>query len=211
MAFDPLSIVQHLSEGWDHFLTTHSDIGYDWLDNQVDIAVIEYSLERPVLRTEQVTSTSTTTAPVPSNWEAEFSKVKSIEYPVGQSPRKIVDSRRYQVVHSTSGWIIEFINSLIDENANLNVTYNGLHTWKGASATLAAPDYVPVRYLAASIAARAIAGFYSDMPTPAFENKAPEADSLASRWRTLSKSLREDYEKITQRRKSSVELMTVRK
>jgi hypothetical protein len=70
--------------------------------NAIELAVERFSLDHPKHVVEDVIVVDSGLADLPSKWQLDFSQVKSVEYPIGESPRVYMDGvATYEAPDST--------------------------------------------------------------------------------------------------------------
>src|SRR3990172_6146482 len=82
----------------------------DDVDAAVALAVQRYSQDRPQVSVQDVTPTSTTVLPLPAAWEAGFSEISALEYPIGENPPSYIPTDRYCLYQDPSAITIRVID-----------------------------------------------------------------------------------------------------
>ena len=103
---------------------------------------------------------------LPSNWDLEFSRVRSIEYPVGYQEPEYLEPDEYILYYSpTSGWQLRLF-SIPASGETLRVLYITLHRLTDSEDTIPERDKRAVCYLAGSLIARNLAAKYAGFTDP---------------------------------------------
>lgn len=87
-------------------------ISADDIDNALAGAVERYSQDRPVTKAVDLTNVSGTLISLPAAWEADFSSLKSLEYPVGSVPPAYLEADAWSLYLDTAGLAIMLASSL---------------------------------------------------------------------------------------------------
>ena len=160
-------------------------------DRAIAAAVERYSKDRPREIAEDLTPTSAQILPLPAAWEADFSTLLSLEYPIGTVPPVLLDQERYGLYRSPSGLVIQLLDAVAVAAANVRATYTYKHVLSTIADSIPLGDRELLACFAAAILCEQLAAFYSGgtdstIQADSVENKSKSAD-YATRGRTLRK------------------------
>lgn len=147
----------------------------------ITAAVERYSADRPVDKAADLVGVSGMLIALPAAWEAEFSSLKSLEYPVGRVPPAYLDNDTWAIYLDTSGPRIMLINSL-PAASTLRAVFTVRHT------LTALADTIPLRHREA--VAKAAAASLCDQLAALY---ASETDSTMGADRTMGQSRSQAY------------------
>tara|TARA_R110002094_G_scaffold41179_5_gene53595 strand:+ start:139 stop:807 length:669 start_codon:yes stop_codon:yes gene_type:complete len=126
-------------------------------DNAIGNAALKYSDDKPRVLVEDVTADGTDLLPLPASWEADFSNVLSLEYPIGNSPVSYLEN--FELYTSPLATKIKLISTITSGN-DVRVNFNVAHTISGTDTTPAKHQEAIACY-AASILCTQLASLYS--------------------------------------------------
>jgi hypothetical protein len=153
--------------------------------NAVTAALKHYSTYRRRLVCLDSPGNNTFDIPLPLDWDAGFSAMESIEYPAGNIPETLIDSRDWRLYQAPTGIVIRFalIKTAIGKNARL--LYTKLHN----EASLPPADMEAVANLAASLCCRLLANAFGNTGDPIIQadvvNYRSKGDEYARRAKEL--------------------------
>ena len=84
----------------------------DQRNGAIATAVERYSEARPVEKAQDIAGASGNSLALPAAWEADFSTLKSLEYPVGRVPPTYLESDTYALYLGTGGLSIMLLSAL---------------------------------------------------------------------------------------------------
>lgn len=128
-------------------------------------AIVAHSAVVPARKFQVVTGVSNYVVSLPTGWVHEVSQTIQIEYPLGNRPPTYLDEDEYQVIAMPTGSVpykLMLLN-LSSSTAQIGVRFTAPHTFGATAAQNTLPDdhLRPVAHLAAAIACRRLAAFYT--------------------------------------------------
>lgn len=131
------------------------------LDVAISAAVDRYSEDRPVDKAADLAGVSGTLIALPQAWEAGFSVLKSLEYPVGQVPPALLDNDAWSLYLGVAGQQIMLLSAL-PAAATVRATFTVRHTLTAAADTIPRRHREPVAKLAAASLCDQLAALYAN-------------------------------------------------
>lgn len=173
-------------------------------DEAIARAVARYSKDRPRLKKQDIAADAQNKISLPSGWEADFSQLRSIEFPVGDVPPQYLAQDRiglYDELGTQKIMLLEAVNI----GATLRVEYTSAHVVSGVTDSIASDDREPVCCWAAALLLDQLASFYSGVSDSTIQADAVEHGSKAREYRNRAKDLRARYfAELGQEEKKSV-------
>jgi hypothetical protein len=128
----------------------------DWASG-ISGALARYSKHRPKISVADIEGDGTNLYDAPAGWVDEFSRIKSIEYPVGDNPETLLDSEDdYRIYQTADAEKIRLVNASPDSPDTFRVSFTVPRT----EATIPANDLTAVANLAAHICLGMLASRY---------------------------------------------------
>lgn len=128
-------------------------------DTAIALAVQRYSTDRPRFIVEDVAPSGTSILTLPSLWDAEFSQVVAIEYPISDGRPNPLDSEHYFDYLTPTGRQIRFDFVPVSP---LRVRYSIVHSLTTVSDTLPILHREAVASLAASLCCEQLSSWYAN-------------------------------------------------
>ncbi|MDT7040872.1 hypothetical protein [Candidatus Nitronereus thalassa] len=129
---------------------------------------------------------------LPASWAAEFSLVRSIEYPVGQREPVLLERTDWAVYRTPSGQVLRLqVTPQTGETAR--VTYTAPHAVDFSSSTVFAQDEEAVADLAASIGLRDLATIFASKQDATIAADSVDHQSKAREFLKLADVLETRY------------------
>lgn len=161
-------------------------------DTAIATAIARYSKDRPRQKVEDLTSVGGNLLPLPNAWQADFSKLKSIEYPVGDVPPCLIPCNEFSIYSVPGGDMIMLLNALSSDET-VRVTYSIAHDVSDSADTVPLGDREPVCCLAAASLCDQLAGFYSGDTDSTIQADSVSHQSKAAEFASRAKALRKRY------------------
>lgn len=161
-------------------------------DIAIATAVTRYSKDRPRKKVEDIVAPGGNLLPLPSAWEADFSQVKSLEYPIGNVPPAIISAQDYELYTSPSAVLIMVRDSL-GINENVRATFTITHEVSVAADTVPLGDREAVCCLAAASLCDQLAGLYSGDYDSTIQADSVNHQSKAAEFASRARALRKRY------------------
>ena len=128
----------------------------------------------------------------PSDFEAGFSKILEVEYPVGKVPKETIALKYYDEDYTPTGKVIRFNGCNPSAGETWWLKYTTAHRFTSAGEAEEIPEsHQPgFEYLCASITCTKLATFYASKANPslpgveivAFNERVAEYSSMANKW-----------------------------
>lgn len=162
------------------------------IDEAIALAVKQYSKDRPLDKVEDIVSLGGHYLAMPSEWQMEYSSLKSLEYPIGSFPPEFIDVATYGLYNSPTGRQIMHDASL-NSGESVRVTYTIQHTVDGVTDTTLSLDHEAISSWAASALCEQLATFYSGNQDNLITADSVNHSDLASRYSRRAKDNRKRY------------------
>lgn len=175
---------------------TQDDAGkasIDDRDRAIALAVQRYSKDRPREKVEDLTPSGANALPLPAAWEADFSDLRSLEYPLAQIPPSYIESDRYGLYNDGSAITIKLIDAVAVAANNVRATYTIAHVVSDAEDTIPAADREPVACWAAAALCDQLAAFYSGGTDATIQADSVRQQSKSQEYAARARSLRKRY------------------
>lgn len=155
-------------------------------------AVARYSKDRPRTKVEDVTAPGGNLLPLPNAWEADFSQLSSLEYPIGNVPPDIIGAGGWAMYTTPSALKIQ-VASAIHANAAVRATYTIAHVLSTTVDTIPVGDRESVSSYAAAMLCDQLASLYSNDQDSTIKADSVQHTSKASEFAKRAKVLRQRY------------------
>lgn len=127
----------------------------------ITAAVERYSADRPVDKAADLVGVSGMLIALPAAWEADFSTLKSLEYPVGSVPPAYLDSDAWALYLDTDGLCIMLASSL-PAASTMRAVFTVRHTLTSAADTIPLRHREAVAKVAAASLCDQLAALYAN-------------------------------------------------
>lgn len=131
------------------------------LDGSIALAVLKYSASEPRPRVADIDDVSGMLIPLPDGWEADFSTMTSLEYPVGKVPPALLDGDAWAFYRDVDGLKIMLAASL-PAAATVRAAFMVRHTVSATVDTIPVDHREPVAKYAAALLCDQLAAFYAN-------------------------------------------------
>ncbi len=162
------------------------------IDEAIALAVKQYSKDRPLDKVEDIVSAGGHYLDMPSEWQIEYSSLKSLEYPIGSFPPEYIEVATYGIYNSPTGRQIMHDASL-NSGEGVRVTYTIKHTVDGATDTTLSLDHEAISSWAAAVLCEQLATFYSGDQDALIQADSVNHSDMASRYNRRAKDNRKRY------------------
>jgi len=160
-------------------------------ENNIAAAIKQYSKHRPLELCADIAGEDSPDIALPADWAPGFSTVSAIEYPIGDVPESLIDSRDWRFYKTPSALYIRFSDVRPASAEEVRLQYTGLHS----EATIPVNDLDAVANLAASYCCRQLAAAFAQTNDPTiqadsvnYRSKSSEFTALANKLEGLFKS-----------------------
>jgi hypothetical protein len=160
------------------------------IDKAIQLAVVRYSTDFPLLKVTDLASNGTSNLPVPTDWVAEFSSIVSIEYPLGGFPPHVMDAERYCLYQQPSGLSVLFV--FIPTDA-VRLTYTLPHTVTTLIDTINLYHQEAVTCWAAAWCCDQLASYYASASDSTIQADHIQRNSQSADYARLAKNYRTRY------------------
>lgn len=161
-------------------------------DTAIATAVARYSKDRPRQKVEDITAAGGNSLPLPTAWQDDFSRITSLESPIGSVPPRMIGSGSFSMYAAPNGVSILLADAL-SENAIVRATFSIAHEVSLDADTVPMGDRELTCCLAAASLCDQLAGFYSGDSDSTIKADGVNHQSKASEFASRAKSLRKRY------------------
>lgn len=155
----------------------------------VEAALQQYSDDRPMIRPVDLIASGEVDLDLPDDWETEFSRIRAVEYPVGQVPAALLAPMEWELYLAPAGELLRLMTSPLPSAGDpVRVSY----TLPRTEATVLRGDVDAVANLAAAICSETLASLFAQTSDPTisadvvnYRTKSAEFASRAKRFRQL--------------------------
>lgn len=161
-------------------------------DNAIGAAVARYSKDRPRPKVDDLTAAGGNYLDLPEAWEADFSEVQAVEYPVGEFPPSYVSPQAWSLYATPTGLQI-MVAYKFSEGATVRLTYSISHQVNSEEDTIPLGDREPVCCLAAASLCDQLAGFYSGDSDSTIQADSVNHQSKSQEFSARARALRKRY------------------
>jgi len=155
-------------------------------------AVARYSKDRPRTKVEDLTAPGGNLLPLPAAWEADFSQLGSLEYPIGNVPPDIIGAGGWAMYTTPTALKIQ-VAAAIQANAAVRATYTIAHVLSATVDTIPVGDRESVSSYAAAILSDQLASLYSNDQDSTINADSVQHSSKAGEFSRRAKVLRQRY------------------
>jgi len=167
----------------------------------VTLATNRYSKDRPRLLIEDVTASAAQRLNEPASWDSEFSEIRSIEYPLDQSPPCFIptsDFYVYEGINNVKEIRLVFSTAVVGANCRIRFTA------KHESPSTFADDHLElVAGFAAAHLCDHLSAIYGHTTDPTIQSDSVDHNNKGRDFAIRAKSLRSRYEKMFEPRTAS--------
>ncbi len=162
-------------------------------DTAIASAVRRYGDDRPRTRVDDVTASGANKAPLPAGWQAGFSRLATIEWPVGNVPPDYLDADRCSIYRDASQADSIMLLDAVGVGATLRVSYTIRHLVDVSNDTVPEEDREAVCCWAAALLCDQLAAFYSGQGDSTIQADAVDHGGRAREYAQRASSLRKRY------------------
>jgi hypothetical protein len=184
MLVDYQNLLNSLIRDDSHVVTT-TDI-----DKAIQLAVVRYSSDFPLLKVADLTANGTNALSVPLDWLVGFSAIESIEYPLGSFPPNVMDAEQYCLYQSPVGLSVLFV-FVPTETARL--TYALAHTVTTLVDSINPLHREAVTCWAAAWCCDQLAAYYASASDNTIQADHVQRNSQSADYARLAKNYRARY------------------
>lgn len=163
------------------------------LETALVTAVARYSKDRPRKKVEDITvAEGGNLVDLPNAWEADFSRIDTLENPVGNIPPSTVNQQAYSIYATPSGLKI-MMSCALPMAAIVRATFTVAHQVNESIDTIPLGDREAVCCLVAASLCDQLAGFYSGDTDSTIQADSVNHQSKAAEFAARAKALRKRY------------------
>lgn len=161
-------------------------------DAAIALAVTRYSEDKPRSAVADLTGTGVKLVDLPAGWQAGFSRIVSIEYPMGAAPPSLMAQESYSLYTGLSSTQILFVSAL-PAAATARATFTQAHLLDADNDTIPLKDREAVANWAASLMLQQLANHYSGAGSPTIAADAVDWQSRGGEFARRAKESRQFY------------------
>lgn len=169
-----------------------SKLTVDDISRAIAQAVLRYSKDRPRTKVEDLVAPGGNLLPLPTLWEADFSQLNSLEYPIGNVPPDIIGAGGWAMYATPTAIKIQVMDA-ITAAESVRATYTIAHVVSGVTDTIPAGDREAVSSYAAALLSDQLASLYSNDQDSTIKADSVQHISKASEFAKRAKVLRQRY------------------
>jgi hypothetical protein len=162
-------------------------------DRALGLAVQRYSKDREKLAVEDLTPADANTLPLPAGWQADFSELRTLEFPIGQMPPSILDQARYSLYQAPSGIVVKVADAVAVSASSVRSAYTIAHVVDATHDTIPIADREAVACWAAAALCDQLASLYSGDTDSTIQADSVHAQPRAAQYAARAKTLRTRY------------------
>ena len=165
-------------------------------DGAITEALKRFSLDYPSDAVDTITGDGVSyTFPLPAGFEAGFSSLTAIEYPLGQQVPVYLDTDDYGTYRdpATGDVMIRLYSLTLATGEQAGVSYTGRHTVTETEDTVPVAQQELVAWLAAAICCRQLAAYYAQTMEPMMGADAAYWGARAQYYLTLAEKFEQAY------------------
>jgi hypothetical protein len=155
-------------------------------------AVKRYSKDRPRQKVEDIAAPGGNLLPLPAAWEADFSRVDSLEHPVGNVPPTVLGAGEWAMYATPTGLNIQVMAAITAAQA-VRATYTIAHVLSAVTDTIPVGDREPVASYAAAVLLDELASLYSNDQDSTIKADSVQHISKAGEFSRRANVLRKRY------------------
>jgi len=161
-------------------------------DDAIALAVSRYSNDRPDTRVEDIVSAGGRYLDYPAGWQADFSALQSLEYPVGEFPPSYLSGADWTIYASPVAEQI-LLRITLDAGDTVRASYTVRRVLDDTTDTIPAGDREAVASYAAAVLCEALASYYSGDSDSTIQADSVDHASKAREFASRARGLRKRY------------------
>lgn len=162
-------------------------------DAAIEAAVRRYSSDRPQITVEDVTSVAGgQELELPDSYQAGFSRIESLEYPIGDIPPSYLDHESWSMYRKPTEEVIHLAAGL-PANADVRVTVGTRHVLDAMTDTLPVEDIEAVAKWAAAFLCDQLSAVYANNSDSTISADTVKQESQSGNYRRLANDYRKAY------------------
>jgi hypothetical protein len=161
-------------------------------DSAIATAVARYGADRPRNKAEDLTPVSGNLLALPAGWQAGFSRLQSIEYPIGEVPPTLIEADQWSMYLGTSAEQIA-VTSALPAGSTVRANYTIRHVVDDSTDTIPAEDRYAVACFAAASLCDQLAAFYANDSDSTIQADTAKSEPRATAYGRRAKQYRDFY------------------
>lgn len=161
-------------------------------DKAIGLAVERYSKDRPRPKVEDLTAAGGHLLDLPSGWQADFSELQTLEYPIGEVPPSLIAQDEISLYRTPMATKIMLAQSL-PAAASVRATYTIRHVVDATNDTIPVGDREPVASWAAAVLLDQLASLFSGDSDSTIQADNVDHRTKAQEFAARGRGLRRQY------------------
>lgn len=162
-------------------------------DAAIATAVERYGSDRPRLKVEDLAGVSGTLLALPAGWQADFSALASLEYPVGNVPPTCIAQDRWSLYDEPAAKKIMLLDSL-PAASTVRATFTVRHALDATTDTIPLQHREACAKYAAGLLCDQLASFYANETDSTIAADSVRQTSKAEAYRSRARDYRRQYQ-----------------
>ena len=161
-------------------------------DEVLALAIERYSKDRPRTAVEDLTSAGGHLLDLPAAWESDFSKLASLETPIGEIPTSLIPNAEWRLYRSPSDTQIQ-LDAALAATAQVRATFTQRHSLDGTTDTVPPGDREAVSNWAAALLLDQLANLFSGDSDSTIQADRVDQKSKATEFAERARAARRRY------------------
>lgn len=161
-------------------------------DQAITLAVHRYSQDRPREIVEDVVGDGSQALPLPANWEAGFSSLGSLEYPIGNFPPTYLELGAYGIYNAPGGEQI-YVRDAVPNGSSVRATFTRAHQLSATADTIPQWHRELVAAYAAAVLCDQLAALYAGAGNPTIAADSVDYQGRSGEFARRAGGLRKRY------------------
>lgn len=162
------------------------------VDEAIATAVERYSQDRPRMKVEDLAGVSGQRLTLPGAWQADFSELASLEYPVGDIPPTFIEADRWSLYDEPAAQKIMLLDSL-PAGSTVRARYTIRHVVDAGTDSITLQHREAVAKYAASQLCGQLAAFYANETDSTIAADSVRQTTKAQAYRDRERDYRKAY------------------
>jgi len=158
----------------------------------VNRSIARYSKDRPRAIVEDVAAPGGNYLNLPASWEFGFSRIESIEYPIGNVPPTLLDIASYGMYNAPGGKQI-MVRSIIAAAESVRISFSIKHTVDEVTDTSPEHEREAIAAWAAAVCCEQLASYYAGDSDSTIQSDSVDHNSKSREFSNRAKVFRKRY------------------
>lgn len=163
------------------------------LDDAISSAVARYSQDRPRRKIEDLAGVSGRLLALPAAWQADFSELQNLEYPIGDMPPTLIEADRWSLYDEPAAQKIMLLDSL-PAASTVRATFTIRHTLDSGADTIPLQHREACAKYAASLLCDQLASYYANEGDATIAADATRNQPKSEAYRSRARDYRKQYQ-----------------